>query len=570
MNKTKKIKHSLNNFGLYQFSDENLLKVLKNQHHPYGKILKQKTHYIYLKEYLGNGDYETQKGLSAGTILVEKNYISRSYLEDYQEHYILAYGEYNRYCERIHFFEYQIEEHFLKNDNTKVEFLKKIYQSNDFSDTFWNGYLGYFVKRPIPKGIIGVTLLKPYPTNCDDNFVRNYTVSKKYTINIFGKEVALNTLIYVEQDTIVGACATSALYVAFHKLSDLFNTPKPNQKKVSDAAGISVSSPNRKLKNKEGLTAFQMCKVIEKFGLAPELQDFTKNKFDSKSIKAYLYAYLRMGLPIILGISIKDAGDHAITLTGYKDFKENKIPIETYRSECFVNNITNFNKIKYPLILKGGFINRFYAHDDQIGPFARLGFDDKNEQLLSSWWYEDKGISFKKPAEVFISIIPLSNRIRIPFEKVYRHVGRMHLWFHENIIDLDGVLWDIYLNHSNDEKQDLLNSNAYDFDLHSELLTKSLPKYVWVVDFYISGYKCFKILYDASEIDEDFFAKEIVYFSDEIKDFFLNYFNETTNPDLIYDDQDYADELNEKIGFKTINFFRNSLQLAEIDLQQFN
>ena len=72
-----------------------------------------------------------------------------------------------------------------------------------------------------------------------------------------------------------------------------------------------------------------------------------------------IYGYLKMGLPVILGVSIDGRGRHAITLTGYSLQKTTALKQEVAGSKNCI-----------PMI--GLRIDEFYAHDDQIGPFSRL------------------------------------------------------------------------------------------------------------------------------------------------------------------------------------------------------
>ena len=272
-----------NNCYICKFNESNLKKVLKNNFITLKDIENKKRHFTYLLEYLGSGDTTSSSGLNAGMILVEKKYTSRSYLEDYRDHYFMSYSSYERDCERIHFFSHQLAHEIIDNKKEQQKLFELMLSNDKSSDEIWNGYLGHIVKRPIPNGIIGATLLKTYPNeNQEYGYKRKFTVRKNYKVNLFGRERILKTLIYVEQDRIVGACATSALYVAFHRLSHLFETNRPNQKKISDAAGISYRTPNRKLKNKEGLTPFQICRVIETFDLDPEI--YSLKKFQTVSV----------------------------------------------------------------------------------------------------------------------------------------------------------------------------------------------------------------------------------------------------------------------------------------------
>lgn len=559
------------NCYICQFNKENLKNVLKNDFITLNEIERKKRHFIYLLEYLGSGDRISSPGLGAGMILVETKYTSRSYLEDYRDHYFMSYSSYERYCQRIHFFKHKLPQEILNNPEEQNRMFEILLYNNNVSDEIWDGYLGHIVKRPIPTGIIGATLLETYPTDEPVNgHLRKFTVRKNYKVNLFGREKILKTLIYVEQDRIVGACATSALYVAFHRLSHLFETQRPNQKKISDAAGISYVSPNRKLKNKEGLKPFQICQVIEKFGLDPDVYELNKDKRTMDETKALLYAYLKMGIPIILGFKFdvkkkknkKDEG-HAITLTGYAEpFIEN-IPVESYVKKDFFTKPQKYKK-DLPLYLKSKHIEQFYAHDDQIGPFARIKLDSKTNKIITSWWDSEKGIKTKLMADPIVSIIPLSNRITLPYEAARNNVEMINIWLHSILDELDNINWDIYLSRSNKEKKYIINSPDYDFKLHSNPLSEAFPKYVWVADCYCFKTKIFKIIFDASDINYKHFGWDIIYFQHWFKEVLINYFDalEKEIPN-IKENEFYMDVI-ETTGIETTNLFRKSLQLKPL------
>lgn len=567
------MKSIINNCTIVKFTTENLKKALRNDFITLSEISNNKRHFKYLLEYLGKGDEVTSPGLNAGMMVIESKYTSRSYLEDYQEHYFVSYSRYERSCERIHFFSHEVDSEISLNKEKQRELLNLMLSNSPESTEIWDKYLGYIVKRPIPTGIIGATLLKTYPEKSDNIYQRKFTATKPYKINVFGREIILKTLIYVEQDRIVGACATSALYVAFHRLSHLFNTKRPNQKKISDAAGISFISPNRKLMNKDGLSTFQICKVIEHYGLEPEIYSLKKRK--SEEIKGILYAYLKMGLPIILGFRFNeikkvDANnlneeDHAITITGYTEIEDSNIKFESYTKCTITSTLEKIKKKQQlPLILKSRKIIQFYAHDDQIGPFSRIIFE--NDKIITSWWDKEKGVESKLTGQPFVSIIPLSDRIRMPYETVRENVEIINIWLHTIIDELDYITWDIYLSRSNKEKKNILSSTEFDFELHSDSLSSNLPKYVWIADCHLPGMKLFKVVLDASDINQKFFAKRIIFYSKDFISILTNYFNDVLNQESINKSDKYILEVIETTGLEITNLFRSSLNLKELKL----
>ncbi|SRX74757.1 hypothetical protein [Aequorivita antarctica] len=562
------------NCYICQFNKENLKRVLKNDFITLDDIEKKKRHFLYLLEYLGSGDKSSSPGLNAGMILVEEKYTSRSYLEDYRDHYFMSYSSYKRHCQRIHFFQHKVSANIQNNKEEQIKFFELLLSKNKDSEAIWKGYLGHIVKRPIPNGIIGATLLKTYQTKKPVNgYFRKYTVRKNYKVNLFGHEEIIKTLIYVEQDRIVGACATSALYVAFHRLSHLFETSRPNQKKISDAAGISVRTPNRKLKNKEGLTPFQICRVIETFGLDPEI--YSLKKLSSEEIKAMLYAYLKMGIPVILGFQFdpegkkkknsKEENHHAITLTGYSETLEENTKYESYKNKSWWESATK-SKQKLPLNLKSKYIQQFYAHDDQIGPFARIRFDSEDNKLTTSWWDSEKGIKTKLLATPFVSIMPLSDRIRLPYEATRENVEIINVWLDLIIDGLDYINWDIYLSRSNKEKKYILESKDYQHNLHADALSETYPKYVWVADCYLANSKLFKIMFDASDINYKHFGWDIVYFNTDFKSLLENYFKDAMKTSNDVKNNEYLMDVIKTTGIETTNLFRKSLKFDPIEI----
>ncbi|MEA2061896.1 MAG: hypothetical protein U9P10_15645 [Thermodesulfobacteriota bacterium] len=53
-------------------------------------------HFSYFEEYFNE--------LDAQTIVVERNYIERDYLEDYSGYYVRCFKKHRRRCVRLHFF----------------------------------------------------------------------------------------------------------------------------------------------------------------------------------------------------------------------------------------------------------------------------------------------------------------------------------------------------------------------------------------------------------------------------------------------------------------------------------
>ena len=75
-------------------------------------------------------------------------------------------------------------------------------------------YLGCIVLRPIPKTFLCKVCLRPYER--DKNRLTKYWLSADYDISLFGIPLKIKTIAFQEQDKVLSACATTALWTFFH------------------------------------------------------------------------------------------------------------------------------------------------------------------------------------------------------------------------------------------------------------------------------------------------------------------------------------------------------------------
>lgn len=213
--------------------------------------IESKSHYYYFKGYF--------KDLKAKTILVEKKYIDKDYLEDFAGYYVSCFKHYLKRCSRYHFFDIAFRgsdfEDYLSDNNSSLT-IKKLQKS----------YLGFVVIKPLPETIIGRTCLKTYPA---DNNRRHYPISRIYKANLFGTQLEVKTLAFQEQDKVVAACATSALWSVFHGTSLKFQHGVPSPFEITKLATASLPFESRTMPNK-GLSTAMMAKAIKEVGLEPE------------------------------------------------------------------------------------------------------------------------------------------------------------------------------------------------------------------------------------------------------------------------------------------------------------
>lgn len=522
-------------FRVLPFSAEALAQALTTAWVTRAEI-EAKDHYAYLCEYLGS----TNGGLHAQTMVVEYPYVSQSYLTDYASYFALGFQSYERFCQRIHFF----GDGFTR---AQLQAALTAPAENRRAMRIWDSYLGCVIVKPLPRTPIGATLLKPYQTENDK--VRHYPVRRRYAVNLLGKALHLDTLVFQEQDLVVSACATTALWMAFHKTAELFRTVMPSPYEITAAAKNLFNSTGRTFPN-DGLDHYQIGNAIEAVGLVAELLQFdsfeqiqeriqyevealhnaglllTAEELEEfpdeeavaeevacqiaeraeaaslrqmRSYKRIIYAYLRLGLPVLLFIKGDGAdSEHLVTVTGYREAPQSIR--RTVEVSCVAEQL-----------------ERLYIHDDQLGPFARLGFtDDGRLNTICAAPDTTTGPS-DQTATLLTIFVPLAADIRLTFQQVFEPVQKFDTLLYERLANPQDVVWDIYLSTGNDYKTDMLTRDWLDPVPRRAVAARLLPKYVWVARAFLGSAPLLELLFDATDLHTGFFCLTLTWFSPDLK-----------------------------------------------------
>lgn len=485
-------------YEILPFTNENLAKALSSKISD-GRIL-ERAHYRYLKNYLGHDD-----GIKAKTILIESAYISKAYITDYSNYYATCFQDYERKCKRLHFFDETFED---------SKFLKELL--DDGSSYLKDHYLGYIVVKPLPDSVIGPTILSTYSETQAEDQIRYFPATKKYEVNLFGKILAVNTLAYQEQDTVVSACASVAIWSAFHKTSPLFKTILPSPGEITKLAGNLFFTYGRTYPN-QGLDLTQVCRAIDAVGLVSEVRSSLRFNTEINLASRIIYAYLKAEIPTLLLIKYdqKLSVGHAVTIAGYSKPKPKS---EAPRAE---------------ITLTADRIDKFYVHDDQLGPFASYEFSGLT--ALKTFHFDNQGKKKYVSAWIHAVVIPLNSKIRIKFEDVFDTASSFDTIFYQlNFFRLE-LEWDIYLQESNRYKKELLKSGL-EKDLVQTKITTNYPKYIWVARAKQKDHIIFDLLFDSTDIPSGNYCIDLVLFDDSVTDALLQIMKDY--PDIFIDDNE--------------------------------
>lgn len=476
-------------------------------------IIKRKPFIGYLDSYISH--FSKEKGDIS--ILIEKKYIDRSYIQDYSDYYVKCFNSYKRDCMRIHFF---------NCNESKLNIVNNFEESDEevINNTV-NLYLGFIVIRPIPSTFIARACLKRYesPEGKLDHFIISRTVNAR----LLGLDFSVETVPFIEQDRVLSVCATSALWSFFNAHLNVDKNQIPSPYQITTTAinmnAMSVVAPDQM---DSGLTIDMMCNCLKTLGLVPQF--FEINEENNAFFYELIHVFVSSNIPVILGLTVYDRkpdaklkqkggkGLHAVVVLGDE-----------------LSDVVNFQKVDFSFSTKSENLSKLYIHDDRIGPYARLEYKD------GSWILPYDGhisndihnTEFYEPTDIVIGLYP---KIRLPFATVWNFAYYLNenikeiFKSHPNSKDCDvkiaktgfeNILWDFKLEDGSDIKRRIRKCDVL-LDSKKKVLEKSLPHYCWVVKAYLFNQIMFEIVIDATEVSQGKYVVEVLYYNQVSKKIF--------------------------------------------------
>lgn len=493
-----------------------------------GYDVHESDRFKYLDEYL--------KKIEVRTVIIEHEYVDRNFIDDYCGYYARSFRDYPKKCVRLLLFSSVFDDDYLKAAVSAKD--------NERRDSISNSFLGYIVLRPIPGAHLGKVCIATYPNEAGK--LRTFPLCKPYHAHFMGMTLTVDSVAFQEQDNVISACATSALWTAFHCIKSNVLADVPSPFKITDIAKqVFVESIPENVIDK-GLMPPQMAAVISECGLSPLLSGYVSKSM----LKAIVRAYMNVGLPVIIGITLAHEdesfynenpsgyiiGNHAVTINGYR-FSENIIP------PAFSDNNPLRISQQDPdldLFLLSSRIDKFYSHDDQIGPFSSM--EDRSEywQRLETRWNFYRNQSDKVDASINVILIPCIPKIRIRFALIINFIKRCNsifagIWRHFG----RNLVWDPKIFCVNDFKESIANRSLYpdlDDGLRLKLLSKDLPRYMWVVDSFIDEDESLQpiitFIFDATDMDSSDYLILALHHRRDIFDLYCAHLSDWSNEEF--------------------------------------
>lgn len=430
----------------------------------------------YLADYL--------KEVGAKTIVVEDDYIDRNFLEDHAAYYVRCHAQYERKCRRLHFFEGAFEKEALA-----TAALSSSESVADQVKTLVGRYLGFIVVKPLPQSFIGRTCLQTYPERKPTG-QRHYNALEPQTVHLLGLKFTVDSMPFQEQDSVVAACATTALWSALQTVGATYDRYRPTPAEITAEASEHPTVFGRNLPS-SGLAVPQMIQAIVRYGFEAEVRALDKPSDYMRTWRATRTSYLaelavaygNAGLPVIVGHILRcsrklckwTGGFHAATVAGFSL----KTPVTRPHHQR---------------------VNEFYAHDDQAGPFSKLEIVD-GTTLRTKFPHKHT-----VQAEPTIAIIPTYPKIRITYEQARAESQRVTRWLsslHDSLLDLES---ETVLEHAVDTYERLRGSAEIRESTKRRILPNPPPRFLWCTTWYSGQEAILEVLLDATDIRPSFYC----------------------------------------------------------------
>ncbi len=532
-------------------------------------------------------------------MIVEKKYIDKYYLDDYIHFYANCYREYKRTCNRVHFFTKQIDPERIfdeeddstsKENSTTLENPGSLVKTVSFKDEIQSAYLGFVVIRPITNMHVGRTLLSVYSSTntCEEeankNKNRNIIAIHDYHSNLCDIDLIVKSVPFQEQDDVIHACATTAIWTVLEQSAHIFKyyTPTPYEIKIS-APNYSNSRPIPTSR----LNILEMIGAIRSFGMEIEIVAYESDEYESDehesdehesdehesdehesdeyesdeyksdeyksddyelvefesdkhesddyesnspkyhTFSSFIYAFLRGGFPILLSVDIFDSSDnfvggHALAVLGYELSK----------------NQPELSKG----LLTGNRIEKLFIHDDNLGPFARFyiteKLDDEDHSIFLICENKDTipGSLDKIIPDAIIA--PIYHKIRYPYLDIADFLIEFLIDItSSNVISEDKstpdefrdiLEWDIYLISVNKLKECYRGDDLFVYlpkPLRKKILSGYFPRFIWRCRLMMEGLPLIEILGDATEAQTQFPFFCAFCYTEDLKNEFFDVFD---------------------------------------------
>lgn len=483
--------------------------------------------------------YNYLKILGAEKVLLERNYVDKDYLEDFSRYYVKRFGNDGHKCARLHFFATTAVDHrhitsILERGSAAAQDIKALDDK----------YLGFMVIKPLPRTFIGKTCLQVMPDELS-SCKRKRRLAREYNVDLFGIPLKVKSIAFQEQDKVVAACATTAIWTALHSLTwrETRSIPSCSEITINAINHIEDSSnsfPSKQLSNKQILRSLDVegLRYHTESMATPEKSEFLQS----------VIAHVNSALPLILTGEVFSLPKIVNLETGHTTYVREGGAIGAAQASSDSPRIPVFkSKGGHAICIVGYKVDPdeqvLYVHDDRLGPYARAklvelkhyiledAVDMRNQTWALGLQIMKEGGGWEEPHELIVplfSAVACDKKARLPFTYVnetcnliLREAATELRADAPDLANFETFNCDIRLREISSIRQEILSHSAerefsddgssnqvtdleYENWLADKLsfLTGGYARLQWVAKFTFQSVPLFTVLFDASEIPQ--------------------------------------------------------------------
>ncbi|GEM_PF-4211305 len=453
--------------------------------------------------------------------LVETPYFDLEDWDGYAAFYSRSFTPFKRVCSRVHLFE---------GDEKKAKDVIRSLEDGIHQDVYSQWlyclkvkYRGFFVLRPYRSCVVGRTVIEfdkrtAHEIPDVDKHILEETGQPFCTAAIANEfhlsslAMTLDTAPSVQQNPVVGVCATASVWVASQVLSGRFGLHKypyntiTRQALKRDIEDAAADSSDWKLG--PGLTLHEIKQAFTRTGCVPFIcGPSDAPRCSSQSRMRFLgYTFVESGLPIVAAYS-GSRGGHAVTIVGHllPGKRNGEDAAEAAAERVFDENTIARERH----LLLGQAIQLYYAHNDAYGPFDRLRLltDQEAEKIrnkaspgsaaqktgscpIATWRRnEETGVREEQISFLQGFVVPLppyvqNNRPEYVVLNAITTFDRQFppLDVEMPVTERTKILWRCFLASAPDFKQSVVR-RGYSLQMCQRYMAMHLPLFIWVVEF---------------------------------------------------------------------------------------
>jgi hypothetical protein len=417
------------------------------------------------------------------TVVVENRYWDKDHTKALSLYYSKSFRQIESECIRLHFFTSRLPPDFLDTKST---------------EELQHSYLGFCVLRPFNQRIIGRTVLKRLKYRPTLEFPTCHGV---FEVNLAGHKIKVEGAAFIEQDTMVAACASAAIWMSTTIMGTRFELQQKSTSEITNLA-TQYLVENRPMPS-EGLITEQMIHCLRAMDYDPLLIGV----YTQEQAKHDIYSHIESEVPPILLCEFPYIREdhtiawegHAIVGVGHNYRLPNTNPSKTKRKWP--------GELPLEFARSSEWVPSILVNDDQHGPYLKLSFIDIQTfvaKIHSKYPRVNVGNlkleEFKCPITIDVNmpssaysgedianiwgiIIPLPQGVLLTAEQAESKSARVIRWWHwRNRIPLPtDLVLRTYLVPSNEYKNRARASGMNNF-VKTMIAGKPMPRWVWVTE----------------------------------------------------------------------------------------